>query len=591
MLVVEDQAADARLIQAAFAGSGYGKFNVVWVARLAYALEYLASQDVDVILADLTLPDEEEGVGVYDRIARAAPNALIMVLSESNDDEFARQAVQRGAYDFLCKARVDGHWLPRALRYALECKAAREALQKKDSHFRALNDDLPVGILVADSKGNCIGTNAAYQKISGLTFDQTLAMGWSAAIHPQDRRRIIAAWCDEKRVHAPISDEVRFLRQDGTIAWGRVHRTVLSAELAPKVFLQTIEDITAEKQAESAVREAENALYVEREFSRVVLNSIADAIMRTDDEGNVIYLNLMAEAMTGWSSQEAVGFPLQKIFNVIDSETGEPADNPVDRVLEEHRTLGPVMERVLVRRDGVESPIEDLAVPIHAVDGRVVGAVLIFHDVSQSRAMAMKMAHLAQHDFLTGLPNRALLTERLSQAIGLARRHNKQVALMFVDIDYFKHINDSLGHATGDQLLQSVAKQLQACVRSTDTVCRQGGDEFVILLAEIEQIQDAAQVAQKLLSAFDRAQIVAGHEVHATLSIGISVYPDDGENLYSVMQNADIAMYNAKADGRNNYQFFNAKMSTRSIRRLLVEDGLRRALKEGEFVLYYQPKV
>lgn len=591
MLLVEDQAADARLIQAAFAGSGYGKFNVVWVVCLSNALEYLDSQDADVILVDLTLPDAEEGVEVYDRIAQAASNALIMVLSESNDDEFARQAVQRGAHDFLSKARVDGHWLPRALRYALECKSAREALQKQDAHFRAMNDDLPLGILVADRKGNCIGTNAAYQKMAGLTFDQTLAMGWSAAIHPQDRRRIIAAWCDEERVYAPIRDEVRFLRQDGSIAWGRINRTVLSAELAPKVFLQTIEDITAEKHAEIALREVENALYEEREFSRVVLNSIADAIMRTDDEGNVTYLNLMAEAMTGWSREEAVGFPLPKIFNVVDSVTGEPADNPVDRALEENRTLGPVMERVLVRRDGVESSIEDLAVPIHAVDGRVAGAVLIFHDVSQSRAMAMKMAHLAQHDFLTGLPNRALLAERLSQAMGLARRHNKQVALMFVDVDYFKHINDSLGHAIGDQLLQSVAKQLRACVRSTDTVCRQGGDEFVILLAEIEEIQDAEQVARKLLSAFDRAQIIDGHEVHATLSIGISVYPDDGDNLYSVMQNADIAMYHAKANGRNNYQFFNAEMNTRLIRRLVVEDGLRRALKEGEFVLYYQPKV
>ena len=181
------------------------------------------------------------------------------------------------------------------------------------------------------------------------------------------------------------------------------------------------------------------------------------------------------------------------------------------------------------------------------------------------------MAHLAQHDFLTGLPNRVLLTERLSQAIGLAHRHRKQVALLFLDLDNFKHINDSLGHAIGDQLLQSVAVRLTACVRTTDTVCRQGGDEFVILLAEIEQPQDAAHVAEKLRAAFAVPHLIGGHELHVTLSIGISVFPDDGIDVDTVMQNADTAMFHAKARGRDNYQFFRADMNSRAVRRLSVD--------------------
>jgi diguanylate cyclase (GGDEF)-like protein len=205
--------------------------------------------------------------------------------------------------------------------------------------------------------------------------------------------------------------------------------------------------------------------------------------------------------------------------------------------------------------------------------------------------MALKMAHLAQHDFLTDLPNRVLLTERLSQAIGLAKRHRKQVALLFLDLDHFKHINDSLGHTVGDLLLQSVADRLTNCVRGSDTVCRQGGDEFVILLSEISQPQDTAQITEKLLAAFALPHLISGQELHISLSIGISVYPDDGTDVDTVMQNADTAMYHAKASGRNNYQFFTPEMNARAVRRQVVESGLRRALKLGEFLLHFQPQV
>jgi diguanylate cyclase (GGDEF)-like protein len=211
--------------------------------------------------------------------------------------------------------------------------------------------------------------------------------------------------------------------------------------------------------------------------------------------------------------------------------------------------------------------------PIHNRDGWVAGAVIVFHDVSESRAMTLKLAHLAQHDFLTGLPNRVLLTERLAQAIGLADRRRKQVALLFLDLDFFKHINDSLGHAIGDQLLQSVAGRLSACVRTTDTVCRQGGDEFVILLAEIEQPQDAPWWPKSCSSAFAEPQRIGEHELHVTLSIGISVYPDDGIDADAVLQNADTAMYHAKARGRNNYQFFRSRHEHHAVRRLFVETG------------------
>ena len=209
------------------------------------------------------------------------------------------------------------------------------------------------------------------------------------------------------------------------------------------------------------------------------------------------YLNLVAEKMTGWSREDALGKPLADIFKIIDGTTRAVDVNPAHHAIAENRTVGLAADCVLIRRDGSEAPIEDSAAPIHDRNGKVSGAVIVFHDVSQSRPMVLKMAHLALHDFLTGLPNRVLLTERLAQAIGCSR-HRKQVALLFLDLDNFKRINDTLGHVIGDQLLQLVADRLTACVRATDTVCRQGGDEFVILLAEIEQPQDAAHIAEML---------------------------------------------------------------------------------------------
>jgi diguanylate cyclase (GGDEF)-like protein len=180
---------------------------------------------------------------------------------------------------------------------------------------------------------------------------------------------------------------------------------------------------------------------------------------------------------------------------------------------------------------------------------------------------AARMLYVAEHDILTGLPNRSVLTDRLAQSIALAQRHGKKVALMYLDLDNFKHINDSLGHGVGDQLLQSAAKRLQACVRRSDSVTRQGGDEFVVLLAEVAQVQDAALTAEKLIEAMAEPHLIDGHRLHVTLSIGISLYPDDSKDAEEMVRNADTAMYHAKRNGRNNYQRFTLDMKARAVKR------------------------
>lgn len=203
----------------------------------------------------------------------------------------------------------------------------------------------------------------------------------------------------------------------------------------------------------------------------------------------------------------------------------------------------------------------------------------------------MKMAYLAQHDFLTDLPNRVLLNDRIIQAIALGKRHSNHFAVLFLDLDNFKCINDSLGHETGDALLQSVAKRLLSCVRRSDTVSRQGGDEFVVLLVEDKYGEKAALTAKKILMAMTAPHTIADHQLHVTTSIGISVYPDDGEDVETLIRNADTAMYHAKEKGRNNYQFFKNAMNVQAVERQVIEANLRRALQRREFIVYYQPKV
>jgi diguanylate cyclase (GGDEF)-like protein/PAS domain S-box-containing protein len=202
-----------------------------------------------------------------------------------------------------------------------------------------------------------------------------------------------------------------------------------------------------------------------------------------------------------------------------------------------------------------------------------------------------RMAHSAQHDYLTGLPNRMLLNDRIRQAIAMAPRHEKQVAILFLDLDGFKHINDSLGHPVGDQLLQSIASRLVNCVRNSDTVSRQGGDEFVVLLSEVEQVEDAAITARRMLQEMAHPHSIGQNELHVTASIGVSVYPDDGLDADTLIKNADTAMYQAKENGRQGYQFFKPAMNVRAVERQSIEEGLRRALERHELALHYQPKV
>jgi diguanylate cyclase (GGDEF)-like protein/PAS domain S-box-containing protein len=335
----------------------------------------------------------------------------------------------------------------------------------------------------------------------------------------------------------------------------------------------------------------EDALYAEKERAVVTLNSIGDAVLCTNISGRITYLNAVAEEMTGWPLIEAIGKPLAEVFRIIDEATRQTARDPMQMAVEQNKTVGLTANCVLIRRDGFESAIEDSAAPIHDRSGRVIGAVIVFHDVSAARAMALEMTHTAHHDVVTGLPNRLLLNDRITQSISLALRQNRPIAVLFIDLDHFKNINDSLGHAAGDELLRSVSKRLMSCGRASDTVSRQGGDEFAILLPEITHAQDAATCAAKIILALNAPHFIGTRTLHIGASIGISLYPKDGEDAETLIKNADTAMYHAKEHGRGNFQFFEADMNLKAVQRQSIESEMRRALTNQEFLLHYQPKV
>jgi diguanylate cyclase (GGDEF)-like protein/PAS domain S-box-containing protein len=336
---------------------------------------------------------------------------------------------------------------------------------------------------------------------------------------------------------------------------------------------------------------AKRSLSLAAERAQVTLNSIGDAVLSTDAQRNITYLNAVAEKITGWSLQDAAGKAVGELLNIIDSNTGQTVANPVESAIRTDKTVGLTQNCNLVRRDGTECAIEDSTAPIHDRYGLVAGAVMVFRDVSVSRALALKLNHMAQHDVLTGLPNRGLLKDRVSQAIATAKRSRTRLALMFLDLDGFKYVNDSLGHAIGDKLLQSIGARLVSCVRGSDTVSRQGGDEFVILLSEIKHSADAGINARKTLMRLAEPYHIDGHELHLTGSAGLSTYPEDGDTAEILFAHADKAMYQAKKFGRNTFRFFTKDRNHQGLECVSYEERLRVALGRGEFSLRYQPKV
>lgn len=324
---------------------------------------------------------------------------------------------------------------------------------------------------------------------------------------------------------------------------------------------------------------------MEMQLASTVFDASSDAIMITDTRNLIIAVNAAFCEITGYREEEAIG------RNPTILSSGKHDEDFYRDMWQQLAETGRWSGEIWNRRKSGEIYVEWLTLnTVKNHRGETSHYVAIFADITEHKQAEEHVRHLAHYDALTDLPNRTLFSDRLGQALIQAQRNHGRAAVMFLDLDRFKVINDTLGHSIGDLLLQAVAARLTGCVREGDTVSRLGGDEFVILLPELRDAEDAYVVAQKLLAAAALPFELRGHELHISASIGISFYPDDGAGAEALMKNADAAMYRAKEMGRNNYQYYHADMNARSFERLAMETSMRRALEQEQFELYYQPR-
>jgi diguanylate cyclase (GGDEF)-like protein/PAS domain S-box-containing protein len=394
-------------------------------------------------------------------------------------------------------------------------------------------------------------------------------------IHPEDRELVNDAYSESLKTQQPYEIDHRLLFPDGRIKYVReACETLYDKDGEPIVSRGTVQDITEQKVAQQQVN-----LY-----ASVFINS-PEAIIITDRDNCIIAANPALTELTGYAFEELEGVNP----NILASGLTPPEvyQEMWDSLQESGFWQGELIDRT---KEGKVYPKWTTIAAIRDEQDRITHYMASFFDITERKAAEERIQYLAHHDTLTGLYNRFSLEDRLSQAIVQARREQGQLALLFIDLDRFKLINDSLGHHVGDQLLIEVGRRLQGAVRESDIISRLGGDEFLVVLTNIRDSMAAAGMAEKILERLGDTHEIDGRQLSSSASVGISIFPDDGQDGDALMKHADTAMYHAKEQGRNNYQFFTATMNAEAQERIALEHDLRTALIEQQFELYYQPK-
>jgi diguanylate cyclase (GGDEF)-like protein/PAS domain S-box-containing protein len=464
--------------------------------------------------------------------------------------------------------------------YAAPARATHRSLLESEERFRLLVEGVhDYAIVMLDPNGKVVSWNSGAQRIKGYSADQIIGQHFSRFFSAED---IARAKPEEELQMASrtgrFEEEGWRIRKDGSRFWANVIITTLQDSAGNlRGFCKITRDITERQELEARYHG--------------LLEAAPDAMVIVNQRGAIVLLNVQAEKQFGYRRDELVG---QKVKNIIPEGFAERLIADATRTAADAlaQQIGTGIELQGRRKDGSEFPIEIMLSPLQVPEGVLVTAAI--RDITQrkkSEDRFIELSHSAQHDALTNLPNRSLLDDRLTQAIAFAQRQNSQFAVLFVDLDHFKAINDALGHEIGDKLLQSVAGRLVASVRRSDTVSRQGGDEFVVVLSHVEQAEDAAFGARKILDALAAPHQVDNTNLSVNVSIGVSTYPGDGQDALSLIKSADTAMYDAKERGRNNYQFFRPEMHARVLERQSLQGSLRHALGRHEFLLHYQPKI
>jgi len=441
-------------------------------------------------------------------------------------------------------------------------------------------EQYPHAVVITDPGGRVIYCNPAFTRMTGYTFGEIA--GKTAALWQSGETadEVYRAMWARIRAGEVWEGEIRNRRKNGALYWERQHIAPLRDGSGRVVRLIAIkEDITH-------LREVEQALLL-REQALASTNNGIMISHAVEDDHSIMYVNPAFERITGYTAQEAVGRIGRFLMR---DDLAQPGLDEIRAALREKRPGHAVLRSY--RKDGTMFWNELFIAPISDASRRdVTHFVSVVNDVSDRMQYQTALEHQATHDHLTGLANRNLLNDRITHAIGHAKRSGRLVAVLLLDLDHFKHVNDAYGHTAGDALLQETAARLRRCVREIDTVARLGGDEFVIVLTDLAQAEAAETVAGKIRDALAEPIRIERREVFVAASIGIALYPRDGEHGEILLRNADIAMYRVKEHGRNGVQRFSPELANMAIDRVDMEAALRRALERREFVLHYQPKV
>ena len=459
---------------------------------------------------------------------------------------------------------------------AIERNRTYDALRASESRHRLLFERNLAGVYRNTRDGRMIECNDAMARMLGYeTKDELLSLNaYDLYFEPRERDRFL----DAIRHGGGVRNlEVRLRHKDGQPVWllESVHARGGAGE--SEILEGTVIDITDRKLAENALRDSESRY-------RLMAENSTDMISRTTVRGRFLYVSDAARHILGYEPSEMIGHSLFEFA----AEADHHILRAVTPLLHEPQTFSYRVQR----KDGSEVWLESTSRAIHdPLTGEIAEVVAVSRDISERRRAEEQIEYQAYHDALTGLPNRLLFRDRLTVALAHAKRQRSPLVLMFLDLDRFKNVNDTLGHSLGDELLRAVGARLRSVLREGDTIARMGGDEFTILLADLKNPDDAVMIAQKLLETVAEPIRIEGHELYVTTSIGIAIYPNDGDTAESLLQSADGAMYRAKDAGRNSYQLCTPAMNRRVAERLSIENALRRALDRDELLLHFQPQV
>ena len=576
------------------------------VETVAAARERLAALHYDLVLLDLHLPDSS-GLDTL-RAIRAQGERITIVMTADDDPELPKKALEHGAYDFVAKASMYQGELRRVVRLAILQAAAMSSLAESEARFRGLTALSSDWYWEQDEEFR-------------LSFMSRLLTGLDPSAYLGRRRweqpalnLSEADWQSHRQLlerHEPFRDfEMQRPAPGGGTRWLSISgEPVFDATGRFKGYRGVGRDITERKRAEE--QRAAQARYQTKiaQFGEVALASrgaeeLIEQAVRSVLEGLgggvVAYLERAGserqvvmrciDGLAGNAPSSVLGYePGEALGQVLDGGTARIAGLPYAWAGTREAVLAPVAHEQGAR--GALCALPEASMSLGAEETRFLAAAASVLSAGLKRIESeRRLAFLAQFDALTGLPNRTLLADRFSQMLVQARRRGAQLGALFVDLDEFKLVNDSLGHGAGDELLKEIARRLQATVRSGDTVARIVGDEFAIVLADLARPEDAAVVAQKLIEALLAPVDVRGHEVFVTASIGIALFPSDGNDAEALLAAADAAMYRAKQAGRNSFQFYTPEINRRTKARAVLGRELRRALERDEFRLVYQPK-